>query len=226
MSNYPIILNNLEVQPVVVVGGGGIAEDKVRTLLEAGAGHVTVISPELTPLLAQWAAEGRIRWVDRAYQTGDVTAAFLCIAATSSAEINHLVADEARRARVLVNAVDDPPYCDFYAASVIRHGEFTVSIGTGGQMPALAARLRQKLSRGFGPEYGQLLLLMRRLRPTMPARFPQFEERKQAWYALADAPLIPLLRSGASETEVWQRIEQVLQDFERSRRAHGLASSD
>lgn len=223
MSNYPIILNNLETQPVVVVGGGAIAEDKVRTLLEAGAGRVTVISPDLTPALSQWAAGGEITWFARGYQSGDVSAVFLCIAATDSPTINHLVAEEARRTRALVNTVDDPPFCDFYAASVIRQGDFTISIGTGGQMPALAARLRQKLSRGFGPEYGQLIQLMRRLRPSMSLRFPQFEERKQAWYALADAPLIPLLRRGAGEEEIWQRIEQVLQEFERSRPARHLA---
>ena len=37
MSTYPIILNNLETQPVLILGGGKIAEDKLVSLLERRA---------------------------------------------------------------------------------------------------------------------------------------------------------------------------------------------
>ena len=219
MSAYPIILSNLESQLVVVIGGGAIAEAKVLSLLDAGAGHVRVISPRLTDALAQLAAEARINWEPRAYRPGDVSEAFMCIAAADDPAINRAVANEARRARVLVNVVDDPAYCDFYAASVIRRGGFTLSIGTDGQMPALAARLRAQLSRGFGPEYAVLIEIMRELRPTMRERFPDAKKRRRAWRALAEAKLIPLIRAGASREAVWERIESILQEQtgERSR---------
>lgn len=214
MSTYPIILNNLETQPVLVVGGGKIAEDKVVQLIDAGAGCITVISPKLTGGLIQLFAADRIRWAPRLYRPGDLESdpPFLAIAATDDPAVNRLVADEARRARVLVNAVDDPPNCDFYAVSVVRQGSLTIGIGTDGQMPALAARLRAKFERGFGSEYGRLLEIAREMRPELARRFPDFAQRRRVWYALADAPLIPMLRRGDSEADVrtfaWQVVEQ------------------
>lgn len=214
MSTYPIILNNLEAQPVLVVGGGKIAEDKVLQLLDAGAGNVTVLSPKLGSELVRLFAEDRIRWVARAYEPGDLSSdpPFLAIAATDDPAVNRIVADEARRARVLVNAVDDPPNCDFYAVSVVRQGSLTIGIGTDGQMPALAARLRAKFERGFGPEYARLIDIAREMRPELVHRFPDFAARRRVWYALADAPLIPMLRRGDSDSTVrayaWSIVEQ------------------
>jgi len=55
---YPVFLD-LTDRPVLVVGGGPVAEGKVEGLLAAGA-NVTVVSPTVTPRLAGWvAAEGR-----------------------------------------------------------------------------------------------------------------------------------------------------------------------
>ena len=215
MSAYPIILNNLEAQRVLVVGGGAIATEKVIALLDAGAGNVMVVSPQLTHALAELAAENRITWRARPYRPEDMEDAFLCIAATQVPSVNRAVARDARKARVLINVVDDPDHCDFFSVSVIRRQGFTISIGTDGQMPALAARLREQLSRGFGPEYGELIEIMRELRPTMPERFPDPNHRRRAWRALAQAPLIPALRRGVSKQAIWRRIEQCLSDYSR-----------
>ena len=218
MSTYPIILNNLETQPALVVGGGKIAEDKVVQLLDAGAGCVTVISPALHGELVRLFTQGRIRWTARPFQPGDIAGdpPFLAIAATDEPAVNRAVVMEAREARVLANAVDDPPYCDFYAVSVVRQGNLTIGIGTDGQMPALAARLRAKLQRGFGPEYARLIELAREMRPELARRFPDFETRRRVWYALADAPLIPMLRRGDAEADVrayaWRVVEQASRD--------------
>lgn len=204
MSTYPIILNNLESQPVLILGGGKIAEDKLASLLGAGAGNVTVISPDLNDSLGELADAGEIDWIQRTYRPGDIAERlpFLLIAATDDPAVNHAAVDEARTVRVLAQAVDDIPYCDFYGVSVVRQGGLTISIGTDGQMPALSARLRQKLSRGIGPEYARLIELAREVRPFIAERFPDFSERRKVWYALVDAPLIAMLRHGDTDDAV------------------------
>ena len=57
-GHYPIFLDLVD-RPCVVVGGGPVAETKVRGLLGAGA-RITVVSPTLTPALAALAAEGHL----------------------------------------------------------------------------------------------------------------------------------------------------------------------
>ena len=55
---YPAFVD-IEDQPCLVVGGGGIAEEKAAALLECGA-EVTVVSPDLTETLQDRAARGEI----------------------------------------------------------------------------------------------------------------------------------------------------------------------
>ena len=59
MVLYPINLHLAEC-PVLVVGGGQVAERKINTLVAAKAA-ITVISPELTPGLQVLVKNGAIR---------------------------------------------------------------------------------------------------------------------------------------------------------------------
>src|SRR6201981_1354810 len=71
----------------VVVGGGDIGLEKVEGLL-ACDGRVVLIAPEAVPELEALAAEGSIEWVRREYETGDLEATFIAIAATSDTDIH------------------------------------------------------------------------------------------------------------------------------------------
>src|SRR3954466_4140004 len=66
----------------VVVGGGEIGLEKVEGLL-ACDGRVVLIAPEAEPELERLAAEGSIEWLRREYETGDLEATFIAIAATN-----------------------------------------------------------------------------------------------------------------------------------------------
>ena len=58
MRYYPVFLD-IAGKPVLVVGGGNIAQQKMEDLLEAGA-EVTVISPELNEPMAALKADGQL----------------------------------------------------------------------------------------------------------------------------------------------------------------------
>ena len=164
MKTYPINLIGLETRRCVVVGGGAVAARKLAGLLAAGA-RVTVISPELSTEVESRAADRQITVLRRAYEPGDLSGAFLVIAATDDPPTNAAVWDEARQLGCLINAVDDPAHSNFILPAVVRRGEVNLAISTGGASPTLARRLREQLETQVGPEYGDLAGLMAELRP-------------------------------------------------------------
>ncbi len=191
----PVILTQLERKLCIVVGGGAVAERKAQALLEAGA-RPRVIAPRLTDRLTSLAHAGRVEWIDRSYADGDLSGAFLVVAATDDPEINHAIANAAAGQQALVNAVDDPEVCDFIAPAVVRRGDLTIAIGTGGAAPALAGHLRAQLEKTFGPEWEQYLELLERLRPQIAAQYPNLRDRRKAWARVLEGELLQLLTNG------------------------------
>ena len=174
----------LAARPCTVVGAGTIAESKIESLLTAEA-RVTVIAPQALPRVKAWADEGALIWHQREYQQGDLVGAFLVVAATATAAVNRAVYAEAAAANILCNAVDDPPFCDYYFPSVVRRGELQIAISTAGESPALAQRLRKELNAALPLDMGEWLMELGRLRREVTAVEPIGEARKSLLHELA-----------------------------------------
>lgn len=192
MGYYPISVD-LSGQPCLVVGGGGVAERKVASLLDAQA-QVSVISPTLTWQLGAWAAELRIRTKPRAYRSGDMRGFRLVFAATSDESLHRRLAAEARAAGVLLNVVDRPALCSFIVPAVVSQGDLRIAVSTGGASPAMAKKIRHQLSADFGPEYAQALQLLARVRERVAQDHLSSQERQQRFHALVNSPLLDYLR--------------------------------
>ena len=147
---YPAYMN-IQNRKCLVVGAGVVAARKVASLLRSG-GDVTLISPEATQTLDDFARTGLIRWHRRQFQNGDTEGMFLVCAATDQPELNTQVFKEAHEMNGinLVNVVDVVPECTFAAASVITYGDVTISISTSGKSPAMSRRIREHLETKFG----------------------------------------------------------------------------
>jgi len=209
MTVYPVGLN-LRSRRCVVIGGGPVAEQKVLGLLDAGAA-VTVISPRVTARLDALAAEGAITLHRRAYRAGDLTGAFVAIAATEHRSENQAIYEDAERQGVLLNAVDDPPHCHFIAPAIYRQGDVLVAITTGGKSPALAVRLRERVGAQIGPEYAVLLDLLGEVRAAVTARVPDLAARAALWYRIVDSNAIEFIRRG-DRAGARRRIAQLLNE--------------
>jgi siroheme synthase-like protein len=160
--HYPMFLN-ISGKRCVVVGGGRVALRKVRALLEHGA-SIEVISPALCPELIELAKEGQIRASHRCYQPGDLKKALIAIAATDNSDINQQVVKEAHGKSVLVNVADDRGNSDFIVPSYAHRGGVTIAVSTAGRSPALARKIRTRLEKELGDEYGSLALLIGEVR--------------------------------------------------------------
>ena len=183
MSLFPMFLK-LTARRCVVVGAGTIAESKIESLLTAEA-QVTVVAPEALPRVREWAEGGDIEWAQREYREGDLAGAFLAVAATATPEVNRAVFAEATERGVLVNAVDDPPFCDFYFPSIVKRGELQIAISTAGESPALAQRLRKEINAALPLDVGEWLMELGRLRREVTAVEPIGEPRKSLLHELA-----------------------------------------
>jgi precorrin-2 dehydrogenase / sirohydrochlorin ferrochelatase len=184
MALFPIFLK-LTGRSCLVIGAGQLAESKIESL-RAADGSVTVIAPDASPAIEALAASGEVTWHRRPYADGDVVPdTFLVVTATSVPEVNRAVYLEATSKSVLCNAVDDPPYCDFFFPSVVRRGDLQIAISTAGQSPALAQRLRKELNAALPADLGPWLAELGNLRREVLQLEPLNEERKQLLHELA-----------------------------------------
>ena len=181
----------------MVIGGGKVALRKVRLLLEHG-GRVEVVSPTLCPELRQLAGDGSIKVISQNYQPGVLADAFIAIAATTEADTNEKVAEEAKRQGILVNVVDNPEQSNFIVPSSLRRGDIAIAISTAGKSPALARKIRTQLEQNFGEEYTSLVMLISEVRAELKQR--GIIVSGDAWQQALDLDLLSdLVRRGENE---------------------------
>ena len=183
MSLFPIFLK-LTNRPCIVIGAGHLAESKIESLQAANA-RITVIAPHASPRIEEMSASGEITWLRREYAEGDLAGQFLVVAATNVPAVNRAVFAEAESAGVLINAVDDPPFCDFYFPSVVRRGDLQIAISTAGHSPALAQRLRKEISAILPLDAGDWLTELGNLRREVLQLEPLNDARKELLHQLA-----------------------------------------
>ena len=184
--DYLPIFCRLDNKPVLLVGGGEVAERKARLLLDAGA-QLTVVAPELDPELAELAANGSIEWLAGEFAPQQLTGKWLVVAATDRREVNALVYQSANQARIFANVVDDPKRSSFIMPSIIDRSPLMVAISSGGKAPVLARLLREKLEALLPQHLGAVAAFAGSLRERVKARFATMGERRRFWERLLGA---------------------------------------
>lgn len=133
---YPAFID-VKDRMCVVIGGGNFGEENVHKLLGYGA-EVVVVSADITDAVRDLVDAGKVTWVRRDYEMGDLAEAFITVAATGETSVSSEIAQEAEERNVLLTVVDVTRLCTYIAPSVARRGEVTVATSTGGASPALA----------------------------------------------------------------------------------------
>lgn len=207
MRYFPVFLD-LREKTCVVVGGGRVAERKVKNLLEAGA-RVKVISPKLTEPLARLKTREKIVHYPRAYRPKDLEGAFLTIAATDDRAVNEGVFQKATASSIPVNVVDDPAHSSFIVPSVVKRKDLILAISTSGRSPALARLLRQKLEKEIGPEYGRFLRLLGALRKKVIPQGLGQRRNQKIFRKLVQEDLLSLIK-GKKFQDLDRRLTKIL----------------
>jgi precorrin-2 dehydrogenase/sirohydrochlorin ferrochelatase len=195
---YPISLDVTD-RLAVVIGRDAVAMGKPEALLAAGA-HLRVVAEGPGQRLDRLESLPNVTVARRAYQPHDIDGAFVVVASSADSGLRARIYSDARSSGALVNVMDDVHHCDFAAPAVVRRGELTIAVSTGGGSPALARRLREQLEALFGDEWGDVLELLREVRTETLADLPSLEERSRRWQrALDTEELTGLVRAGRGD---------------------------
>jgi uroporphyrin-III C-methyltransferase/precorrin-2 dehydrogenase/sirohydrochlorin ferrochelatase len=190
MDYLPLFLQ-LRSQPTLVVGGGRVAVRKVDLLLRSGA-QVTVVAPQLREELQKLVARGAIQHISAEFTAAHLEEATLVVAATNDHTVNVAVSTAARARRTLVNVVDDPALSTFIFPAIVDRSPIVVAVGSGGESPVLARRVREQIESVLPERLGALARFMGERRKSV----------QQALGALARRPFWERIVSGVVGTRV------------------------
>ena len=184
MAKYPIFLE-LGGRRVVLVGGGAVAVRKASSLLEAGARLVVVAYKPSDAIIDLCTGRGA-ELIRAKYAKQYIAEAVLVITATDDREVNERVYRDCQELEIPCNVVDEPQLCDFFVPAVVKRGDLQIAIGTGGDCPAYAGHLRQKLEAIFTEDHGRFLAELERARREIIEQIPTPADRKSVLGQLVD----------------------------------------
>ncbi|PHK48497.1 NAD(P)-binding protein [Staphylococcus edaphicus] len=150
MPMIPLMIDISEKQ-VVVIGGGKIAERRVRTLISY-TDKIRVVSPSLTIALQDLLDNNWIQWDKKTFEPKDIEQADLIIVATNHAHINQQVL-LAKPHHALTNMTSEAATGDVAFPSILRRGKLTLSISTNGASPTLTAQILEEFKSRFDNSY-------------------------------------------------------------------------
>jgi precorrin-2 dehydrogenase/sirohydrochlorin ferrochelatase len=176
---YPI---NVELtgKKCLVIGGGAVANRKIKSLLKAG-GEVTIIAPEVCPELQNIIHTQNLTWFTRNYKSNDTHGYFLVVCASSDKECNDVATKEALKQNLLVNNVTNPPLGNFTVPASTSKGDLTLTIATNGKSPEFARVLCKHYEKELGEDYTSLLEFLGDFREKVKAKIPVSKERQLFW---------------------------------------------
>ncbi|RSC92861.1 precorrin-2 dehydrogenase/sirohydrochlorin ferrochelatase family protein [Tenacibaculum singaporense] len=170
---YPIFLKTKELE-VLIVGGGFVAEEKLRFLLKSSPdAKVTMVAPFFREETVEVAQKVEVNMIIDSYNDTYLQGKHLVIATTDVPEVNIQVYKDCRSQNKLVNVADNPPYCDFYMGGIVTKGNVKVAISTNGKSPTTAKRLRQFFEEVIPEDINQLVQNLNSYRKTIKGNFEQ-----------------------------------------------------
>ena len=218
MKYFPFFME-LSKQPVLLVGGGEVAERKLDLLLKANA-KLTIVSPEFTDYIAELINDNQnITAITSDYKKEHMKNSFaFVIAATNDESLNEQIAKQANSQGVLVNVVDKPDICDFIFPSILERGPITVAVSTGGSSPVLARLLRTKLETMIPGAYGRLAKIISENRIPVRKKLINSKSNRIFWEEMLNGKFAELVLSGQDD-EAIKYLNTEIERFDEGKKA-------
>lgn len=186
MKRFPLFVN-LDKLPVLVVGGGEIAERKINLIIKANA-KVEVLARKFSPNVENLINKNKLKKIKGSLDISALDRNYsLIIAATDNKQINKKLFNFANKNNILINVVDQPDLCTCTFGSIVERGDLVVAISTGGNAPVFARNLREKFETLLPQSTKQLIDFSASIREKVMNSFSQFNKRRIFWELFFDA---------------------------------------
>lgn len=198
MAYFPLFVQ-LENVPALVIGGGRVALGKVSRLLPYGP-HLTMVSPQFLPELE---AIPSLTLIRRFFIPEDLEGMSFVVAAAGP-EVDTQVARLCRERGLPVNVVDNRDESSFIFPALLRRGDLSVGVSTGGSSPSAAVCLRDEFSQQLPSALEDILTYLKQARLVVRSRIAQGAQREAVMRALCHRCLElnrPLTPAEAEEVE-------------------------
>ncbi|MCX7988072.1 MAG: hypothetical protein N2647_01330 [Thermodesulfovibrio sp.] len=194
MSKFFPIFIDIKGKKCVVIGGGAVAERKIKTLLKYGA-YITVISPNITDNIKKLVEKDKIEYIRKNYSKSDIKNAFLVIAATSDSRINTQILKDAK---FLVNSVEKKETViktnniEFIVPAIFEKGNLKIAVST--EYPALSRIIKEELKHTYGKEFALYLKFLKKLRKEIKEKIEDSKKRQKLFKKIASKKIVSILR--------------------------------
>ena len=179
MAYFPVFMD-IAGQDILIVGGGTVALRKIEKLLLYEP-QITLVAPSVDPMIR---AHSEVYIFEREFEEEMLEKKKLVIAATDDRTLNARIAALCREKGIPVNAVDQREDCTFLFPALVKRGELSIGISTGGASPTAARWVKEQIDNLLPSEFDQILSYLDELRPQIKAMVADEKTRARVYAKL------------------------------------------
>ena len=139
MGLYFPMYVDLSSKRVLFIGGGKIAARRIASILDF-AGSVTVVAPEVEPVIKLLADNEMLTLHQRRFSEDDLDDADIVCAAMGHPGTEVRIGGMCRRRGILFNAASDESLCDFCFPGIVRRDPLVIGVSASGEDHELDAK--------------------------------------------------------------------------------------
>ena len=186
----------------LVVGGGTVALRKVVKLLPF-APSLTVAAQTVLPEIED---RPEITVLHEPFSPEMLEGMYFVIAATDDAAVNQEIGRLCREQGILVNVVDAPDDCTFLFPALVKEGNLSVGISTGGASPSASVWLKETIREQLPENMEEILDFLASVRIRLKGTIPE-NQRSKLYADLFDACMNQ--GRGLTENELAKMLEEI-----------------
>ena len=162
MSYFPIYMNIKNEDKVLLIGGGKVALQKLKVLIDNQI-NIHLVAEQVDLSIYEYlsgyensetAVEMELSEYREELLNDDYS---FVIAATNDRELNSRIAAASKERNIPVNVVDDPELSTFIFPSIIKRGDLVIGISSSGKAPAVTQYYKERFAQQLPDNIEEIL---------------------------------------------------------------------